>query len=70
LTGHPERPLEIDHGRIEAYRVGQGTLWRHGKKLLATMLPMRFRAGEPFHAGTTWKLLDVGLESMASVLAS
>jgi hypothetical protein len=34
------------------------------------MLPMRFRAGEPFHAGTTWKLLDVGLESMASVLAS
>ena len=69
-TAQEGKPLELDHSRIEAYRVGQSGLWRHGKKLLATMLPLRFRAGEPFHAGTAWKLLDIGLESMASVLSS
>jgi hypothetical protein len=31
--------------------------------------PMRFNAGEPFHAGAAWQLMDVGLKGMAGALA-
>jgi hypothetical protein len=37
--------------------------------MLATTVPMRFGAGEPFHAGMGWQMMDVGLRGMKSVLA-
>ena len=51
------------------YKVGVSPLWRLGKKMLGFYLPMRFNAGEPFHAGTAWQLMDVGLKGMAGALA-
>ena len=41
----------------------------HEKKMLGFYLPMRFGAGEPFHAGAGWKAMDVGLRGMAGMLA-
>jgi sulfide:quinone oxidoreductase len=52
-----------------AYKVGVSPLWRLGKKMLGVYLPMRFHAGEPFHAGHGWQLMDVGLKGMSGVLA-
>jgi hypothetical protein len=51
------------------YKVGTGTIWRLGKKMLGTTVPMRFHAGEPFHAGLAWQTMDVGLRGMSAVLA-
>jgi sulfide:quinone oxidoreductase len=44
-------------------------LWRLGKKALGLYLPLRFRRGQPFHAGTAWQAMDLGLKGMARVLA-
>jgi hypothetical protein len=30
---------------------------------------MRFHAGEPFHAGHGWQMMDIGLRGMSGVLA-
>jgi NADH dehydrogenase FAD-containing subunit len=69
LTGDPTRPVEVRPGAESLYKVGVSPLWRLGKKLLGFYLPMRFRAGEPFHAGTAWQAMDVGLHAMSGVLA-
>lgn len=36
---------------------------------LGATVPMRFHAGEPFHAGLAWQAMDVGLKGMSAVLA-
>jgi sulfide:quinone oxidoreductase len=69
LTGDPADPVEVRPDADGAYKVGVSPLWRLGKKLLGIYLPMRFRAGEPFHAGTAWQLMDVGLKGMSGILA-
>jgi NADH dehydrogenase FAD-containing subunit len=69
LTGDPARPVEVRPGAEDEYKVGVSPLWRMGKKLLGVYLPMRFRAGEPFHAGTAWTMMEVGLKGMSGVLA-
>lgn len=69
LTGDMDRPVEVRPDADGDYKVGVSPLWRLGKKLLGVYLPMRFRAGEPFHAGTAWQLMDVGLKGMSGVLA-
>jgi sulfide:quinone oxidoreductase len=51
------------------YKVGTSPVWRLGKKVLGFSVPMRFAAGEPFHAGNAWKLMDVGIHAMSGVLA-
>ena len=69
LTGDPSRPVEVRPDADGEYKVGVSPLWRLGKKMLGFYLPMRFSAGEPFHAGTAWQLMDVGLKGMAGALA-
>lgn len=69
VTGDPARPVEVRPDADGQYKVGVSPVWRLGKKLLGVYLPMRFRAGEPFHAGTAWTLMDVGLKGMSGVLA-
>ncbi|HEX6310777.1 MAG TPA: FAD-dependent oxidoreductase [Acidimicrobiia bacterium] len=69
LTGDPTDPVEVRPGAGDDYKVGVSPVWRLGKKLLGIYLPMRFRAGEPFHAGAAWQLMDVGLKGMSGVLA-
>lgn len=69
LTGDPQRPVEVRPDAGEDYKVGVGPVWRLGKKLLGLYLPMRFNAGEPFHAGTAWTMMDLGLKAMSGVLA-
>lgn len=69
LTGAPDLPVAVPESSYDLYKVGQGRLWRLGKKLLGIYLPWRFRKGEPFHAGIPWKFMDLGLRVMASVLA-
>jgi len=69
LTGDPTRPVEVRPGADDLYKVGVSPIWRLGKKMLGAVVPMRFHAGEPFHAGTAWQLMDVGLRGMKGVLA-
>jgi len=68
-TGIPDRPVEVRPDAGDDYKVGSAPVWRLGKKLLGIYLPMRFRAGEPFHAGAAWQMMDVGLKAMSGVLA-
>jgi sulfide:quinone oxidoreductase len=69
VTGNPAHPVRVRPDADGAYKVGVSPLWRLGKKLLGLYLPMRFGAGEPFHAGHGWQLMDVGLRGMSGVLA-
>jgi sulfide:quinone oxidoreductase len=69
LTGDPSRPVTVRPNANGDYKVGTGQVWRVGKKMLATTVPMRFHAGEPFHAGLGWQMMDVGLRGMSAVLA-
>jgi NADH dehydrogenase FAD-containing subunit len=69
LTGDPERPVAVREEDDGLYKVGVSPVWRLGKKMLGAIVPMRFHAGEPFHAGTAWQLMDFGLRGMKGVLA-
>jgi NADH dehydrogenase FAD-containing subunit len=69
LTGDPARPVTVRADADGDYKVGTGGTWRLGKKMLGTTVPMRFHAGEPFHAGLAWQMMDVGLKGMSAVLA-
>jgi sulfide:quinone oxidoreductase len=69
LTGDPARPVTVRPDANGDYKVGTGTTWRLGKKMLGATVPMRFHAGEPFHAGLGWQMMEVGLKGMSSVLA-
>jgi sulfide:quinone oxidoreductase len=69
LTGDPARPVTVRPDADGDYKVGTGTTWRLGKKMLGATVPMRFHAGEPFHAGLGWQAMEVGLKGMAGVLA-
>jgi NADH dehydrogenase FAD-containing subunit len=69
LTGDPDRPVEVRPGAGDDSKVGVSPAWRVGKKMLGFYLPMRFGAGEPFHAGAGWQMMDLGLKGMVKVLA-
>jgi sulfide:quinone oxidoreductase len=69
LTGDPARPVRVRSDADGDYKVGTSPAWRLGKKLLGFSVPMRFAAGEPFHAGLAWQGMDVGIRAMSSVLA-
>jgi sulfide:quinone oxidoreductase len=69
LTGDPARPVTVRPDADGDYKVGTGATWRLGKKMLGMTVPMRFHAGEPFHAGLAWQMMDVGLKGMSAVLA-
>jgi sulfide:quinone oxidoreductase len=69
LTGDPARPVTVRPDADGDYKVGTGTTWRLGKKMLGATVPMRFHAGEPFHAGLGWQMMEVGLKGMSAVLA-
>jgi NADH dehydrogenase FAD-containing subunit len=69
ITGDPAHPVEVRPDANGAYRVGTSRAWRLGKKMLGFYLPLRFRAGKPFHAGAPWKAMEVGLSAMSTTLA-
>jgi NADPH-dependent 2,4-dienoyl-CoA reductase/sulfur reductase-like enzyme len=69
VTGDPVRPVAVRPDADGDYKVGTGTTWRLGKKMLGATVPMRFHAGEPFHAGLAWQMMEVGLKGMSSVFA-
>jgi NADH dehydrogenase FAD-containing subunit len=69
VTGDPAHPVAVREGADGEYKVGTGTVWRVGKKMLGATVPMRFHAGEPFHAGLGWQAMEVGLKGMSAVLA-
>ena len=69
VTDDPERPVAVRPDADGTYRVGVSPAWRLGKKLLGLYLPMRFRAGLPFHAGLPWQAMNVGLKGMSAALA-
>ena len=68
-TGDPARPVAVRPDADGAYKVGTGVTWRLGKKMLGATVPMRFHAGEPFHAGLAWQMMEVGLKGMSAMLA-
>ncbi|MBI4276911.1 MAG: FAD-dependent oxidoreductase [Armatimonadetes bacterium] len=70
LTGDPARPVAVRDDADGRYRVGTSPLWRLGKKLLGIYLPWRFAAGQPFHAGMPWRVMEAGLRVMSGTLAS
>jgi len=69
LTGEKTPPVSIRAGAGDDYQVGSGPIWRVGKKMLGLAVLMHFRAGRPFHAGTSWKLMQPGLEGMKALFA-
>jgi sulfide:quinone oxidoreductase len=69
VTGDPARPVAVRPDADGDYKVGTGATWRLGKKMLGATVPMRFYAGEPFHAGLGWQMMEVGLKGMSAVLA-
>ena len=69
LTGDPAMPVRVRPGPDDDYKVGVSPVWRLGKKMLGMTVPMRFHAGEPFHAGKAWQVMDVGIKGMSGVLA-
>ena len=69
LTGDSDHPVRLRSGANSDYKVGVSPLWRMGKRTFASYLLMRFAAGEPFRAGAGWRLLDVGVDAMAGMLA-
>ncbi len=69
LTGDPSKPVTVRADADGDYKVGSGTIWRLGKKMLGATVPMRFHAGEPFHAGLAWQAMEVGLKGMSAMLA-
>jgi sulfide:quinone oxidoreductase len=69
LTGDPALPVRVRPDANGEYKVGTSPLWRLGKKLVGVTVPMRFAAGEPFHAGRAWQLMDVGIGAVSGVLA-
>jgi sulfide:quinone oxidoreductase len=69
LTGDPAAPVRVRPDADGDYRVGTSPAWRLGKKMLGFTVPMRFAAGEPFHAGRAWQGMDVGIKAMSSMLA-
>ena len=69
LTGVPEKPIEVDPAAMDAYKVGSYLAWRLGKKALGYYLPFRFALGNPFHAGTPWKVMEAGLKAMSGLMA-
>ncbi|MEU6973201.1 FAD-dependent oxidoreductase [Kitasatospora aureofaciens] len=69
-TGIPAPPVRVAADADGAYRVGTSPLWRLGKKALGIYLPVRFRAGRPFHGGRPWQAMELALKGMSRVLAS
>lgn len=69
LTGDPDRPVRVRPDAGSDYKVGTSPVWRLGKKMLGFSVPMRFGAGEPFHAGKAWQAMDVGIKAMSGMLA-
>ena len=69
VTGDPSQPVAVRPDADGDYKVGTGATWRLGKKMLGATVPMRFHAGEPFHAGLGWQAMDVGLKGMSAMLA-
>ena len=68
-TGDAARPVAVREDRPELYKVGTGSTWRIGKKLLGSAIPGRFRAGQPFHAGMSWSILESGVKMMSALFA-
>lgn len=69
LTGDPAAPVRVRPGAEADYRLGSMPVWRLGKMTLGLYLPWRFRAGKPFHAGTPWQAMEVGLKAGSRLLA-
>jgi sulfide:quinone oxidoreductase len=69
VTSDPDHPVRLRSGAEAEYKVGVSPRWRMGKRMLASYLLMRFAAGEPFHAGAGWRLMDVGVRVMEGMLA-
>lgn len=69
VTGDPDAPVAVRPDADGAYRVGVSPLWRVGKKVLGLYVPLRFRAGRPFHEGAGWAAMDTALKGMSAVLA-
>jgi sulfide:quinone oxidoreductase len=69
VTGNPDRPVEVRPDADGDYRVGVSPVWRLGQMLPGVYLPLRFRAGRTFHAGTPWRATEVGLKGMSKTLA-
>jgi sulfide:quinone oxidoreductase len=69
VTGDAAQPVAVRADADGAYKVGVSPLWRIGKKMLGVYLPLRFNAGQPFHAGPPWRAMELGLKGMSSALA-
>ncbi|UCH15159.1 MAG: FAD-dependent oxidoreductase [Bacteroidales bacterium] len=68
-TGDPMKPVTVDVGDKDQYKVGVSPIWRLGKKILGIYLPWRFGSGQPFHAGFAWDAMDFGLKIMSKFMA-
>lgn len=69
VTGDPALPVVVREDALDRYRVGSGSIWRIGKKMLGAAIPERFSHGHPFHAGASWAVMEAGLKVMTAAFA-
>jgi sulfide:quinone oxidoreductase len=69
LTPWPEQPLAVRPRGAARYAASASPLWRVGKSAVGLYLPRRFRAGEAFHAGVGWKVMETALQGISAVAA-
>ncbi len=65
----PQPAVQVAEDMKDLYKVGVSPVWRIGKKMLGVYLPWRFKNGLPFHAGTPWKAMEIGMKLMSGLLA-
>ena len=69
LTGNPDAPVTVREDALELYKSGLRPVWRIAKKMLGAAIPQRFTAGQPFHAGASWALMESGVKVMAGAFS-
>ena len=61
------RVRRLDHFGVDVAELERAERFYTG--VLGMTVPMRFHAGEPFHAGLGWQMMEVGLKGMSAMLA-
>jgi NADPH-dependent 2,4-dienoyl-CoA reductase/sulfur reductase-like enzyme len=69
LTDDPDHPVRLRAEAAAEYKLGVSPAWRMSRRVFASLVRMRFAAGQPFGAGAGRHLMDAGARAMAGRLA-
>jgi NADH dehydrogenase FAD-containing subunit len=67
VTDNPDWPVTVRESEPEQYKVSTGPIWRIAKRTLGVAVSQRFSAGQPFHAGASWAMMEAGIKVLSGV---